>query len=314
MATKYPYIYHGAKYVYIYCRISEDKQGRREGVEAQERWGRAYAAYNWPGVPVKVFTDNDLSAAKDDVVRPGFQQMRDGIRRGECAHLWAVEQSRLTRLEPEWFSLAADLVRADVTEVHTKRGGVVDAEGVVGGIMAVLNAYEVRQLRKRIKDKLGELAREGRPMGHVGSAYVQVARSEQQREKLGQWWQARDEARQRGEDMRVWRERNPRPAGGVSLTDDEGRKAPQVDPERAEHIRWAAEQILNGWTRTEVARELRRRGFRGAYGGIVGPKISPRCSPPRPSRACAPTTARSSARRPGSRFSTSRRGGPSGAG
>ena len=71
--------------------------------------------------------------------------------------------------------------------------------------------------------------------------------------------------------MRVWRERNPRPAGGVSLTDDEGRKAPQVDPERAEHIRWAAEQILNGWTRTEVARELRRRGFRGAYGGIVGP-------------------------------------------
>lgn len=259
------------KHTYIYCRISEDKQGRREGVEAQERWGREYAIGQWPAVPVKVFADNDLSAAKDDVVRPRFQDMRDGIRRGECAHLWAVEQSRLTRLEPEWFSLAADLVRADVNEVHTKRGGVVDAEGVVGGIMAVLNAYEVRQLRKRLKDKLGELAREGRPMGHVGSAYVQVARSEQQRQKLEQWWQARDEARQRGEDMRAWRERNPRPAGGASLTDDEGRKAAQLDQERAELIRWAAEQILNGWTLTEVARDFRRRGARGAYGGIMGP-------------------------------------------
>jgi DNA invertase Pin-like site-specific DNA recombinase len=257
------------KYIYLYCRISEDKQGHREGVEAQERWGREYAAYTWPGIPVKVFADNDLSAAKDNVVRPGFQKMRDGIRRGDCAHLWTVEQSRLTRLELEWFSLVGDLVKADVTEVHTKRGGVIDTEGVVGAIMAVLSGWEVRQLRRRLKDKLGELAREGRPAGHSGFAYVHIARSEEQRQRLEQWWQARDEARDRGEDMHAWKDRNPRPAGGTPVLDAGGRKAPQIDPERAELVRWAAAQILNGWTPTEVAREFRRRGIRGVYGGRI---------------------------------------------
>ena len=112
-------------YVYIYCRISADQQGRAEGVQAQERRGREYAAATWPGVPVKVFADNDLSAAKDDVIRPAFDEMREGIRRGECAHLWAVEQSRLARIEYVWFSLVADLIKADVTELHTKRDGII---------------------------------------------------------------------------------------------------------------------------------------------------------------------------------------------
>src|SRR6266496_1710332 len=152
-------------WIYIYCRISADQQGRAEGVQAQERWGREYAAIHWPGIPVRVFTDNDLSAAKDDVVRPGFEEMREGIRRGECAHLWAVEQSRLTRIETVWFSLVADLLKAGVTEVHTKRGGVVDVEGVVGAIMAVLDAHEVKRARKRMIDKKAELARQGRPGG-----------------------------------------------------------------------------------------------------------------------------------------------------
>src|SRR4029453_16429738 len=45
----------------IYARISIDKSGRKEGVEAQEKWGRAYAAEHWPGFPVRVFKDNNLS-------------------------------------------------------------------------------------------------------------------------------------------------------------------------------------------------------------------------------------------------------------
>ena len=44
------------RYAAVYCRISEDKLGRREGVDAQERWGRDYAANAWAGVPVRVFT------------------------------------------------------------------------------------------------------------------------------------------------------------------------------------------------------------------------------------------------------------------
>jgi DNA invertase Pin-like site-specific DNA recombinase len=56
--------------VAIYCRISIDREGRKEGVEAQERWGREYAAEHWPGTVVRVFVDNNLSAARDDR-RPG---------------------------------------------------------------------------------------------------------------------------------------------------------------------------------------------------------------------------------------------------
>ncbi|MGH8880999.1 MAG: recombinase family protein, partial [Stackebrandtia sp.] len=80
------------RYVALYCRISIDRAGRKEGVKAQERWGREYAARTWPGVPVRVFPDNDLSAAADDVVRPEYENLREAIGRGEVANVWAVEQ------------------------------------------------------------------------------------------------------------------------------------------------------------------------------------------------------------------------------
>ncbi len=44
---------------------------------------------------------------------------------GQVTHLWAVEQSRITRRELQWFELAADLDAAGITEVHTDRDGIV---------------------------------------------------------------------------------------------------------------------------------------------------------------------------------------------
>jgi len=63
----------------IYCRISIDKSARREGVEAQERWGREYVAERWPGAVVRVFVDNSLSAARNDR-RPGYESLRSAVR------------------------------------------------------------------------------------------------------------------------------------------------------------------------------------------------------------------------------------------
>jgi len=71
------------RYVALYCRISIDRRGRKEGVQAQERWGRQYAAQTWPGMPVKVFSDNDLSAHADDVVRPDYERSREAINRAK---------------------------------------------------------------------------------------------------------------------------------------------------------------------------------------------------------------------------------------
>ncbi|HKS45133.1 MAG TPA: recombinase family protein [Amycolatopsis sp.] len=158
-------------YVALYCRISVDRAGRKEGVTAQERWGRAYAAKMWPGVPVVVFADNDLSAAADDVVRPEYNRLREAIERGEIAHIWAVEQYRIERREIQWFELAALMDAAGITELHTDRDGIVRIRDEVAGIKAVLGAGEVRRLKKRINDMLAEKAALGeapgsRPFGY----------------------------------------------------------------------------------------------------------------------------------------------------
>jgi site-specific DNA recombinase len=150
--------------VALVARISEDKSGRVEGVRNQERWGRAYAGRTWPGVPVEVFADNHLSAS-DDTVRPEFERFRQWLADGRVAHVWAVEQSRLERREAEWFGLAAELDAAGISEVHTQRDGIVRVRDEVAGIKAVLNAAEVRKLKRRVNERLDENAARGRPSG-----------------------------------------------------------------------------------------------------------------------------------------------------
>ena len=157
-------------YVALVCRITEDKSGRVEGVRNQVRWGRAYAGKTWPGVPIEVFADNDLSAA-DDTHRPEFERFREWLAAGRIAHVWTVEQSRLERREAEWFRLAAELVAAGVTEVHTNRDGIVRVEDEVAGIKAVLNAAEVRRLKRRARDRLDANAAAGIPSGSVPFGY-----------------------------------------------------------------------------------------------------------------------------------------------
>src|SRR5262249_12657562 len=43
--------------VALICRLSPRPDGKYEGIEDQENWGRAYAAEHWPGLPVEVFPD-----------------------------------------------------------------------------------------------------------------------------------------------------------------------------------------------------------------------------------------------------------------
>jgi site-specific DNA recombinase len=151
-------------YAAIYARLSPRPDGSYEGVPAQAKWGRAYAAKTWPGVPVKVFTDPGISASNGDH-RPGYEALREAVARGEVAHLWAVEQTRLERREVEWFRLAAELDAAGIAELHTNRDGIVRVRDEVAGIKAVLAAGEVRKLKRRVNDRLAEIAADGRPAG-----------------------------------------------------------------------------------------------------------------------------------------------------
>jgi DNA invertase Pin-like site-specific DNA recombinase len=163
--------------VALYCRISQDQNGRREGVDAQERWGREYAARTWPGLPVVVFCDNNLSAF-NGAHRPGYEALRSAIADGQVAQLWAVEQSRLERREAEWFRLAAELLAAGITELHTNRDGIIRVGEDVAGIKAVLAAGEVRRMRQRINDRLAENAAKGEPAGALPFGYVRATTAE----------------------------------------------------------------------------------------------------------------------------------------
>jgi site-specific DNA recombinase len=159
------------RYAALYCRLSPRPDGSYEGVDAQESWGRDYAASAWPDSPVRVFADSGVSAANGDH-RPGYQLLLEALARGEVAHLWAVEQSRLERREVEWFQLAALLDTAGITELHTNRDGLVRVRDEVAGIKAVLAAGEVRKLKRRINDRLDAIAAEGRPPGSKPFGYV----------------------------------------------------------------------------------------------------------------------------------------------
>jgi site-specific DNA recombinase len=75
------------RYVGVYCRLSPRPDGSYEGVDAQEGWGREYAASVWPGLPVEVFKDRAVSAAGNDH-RPEFERLREWIAAGRVAHLW----------------------------------------------------------------------------------------------------------------------------------------------------------------------------------------------------------------------------------
>lgn len=147
-------------------------------MRAQERWGRAYAAQTWPGVPVRIFADNDLSAAADDVVRPEYEKLREAIARGEVAHVWSVEQYRVERREIAWFQLAAEMDAAGITELHTNRDGIVRVQDEVAGIKAVLGAAEVRRTKRRINDTLAEKAAQGEPPGSRPFGYEHATTSD----------------------------------------------------------------------------------------------------------------------------------------
>lgn len=156
--------------VALYCRISKAPNGQVESVERQERWGRDYAARVRPDLPVRVFSDNDLSAFEDGVHRPGYEALRAAIRAGEVALLWTVEQTRLEANRGRWVALVAELDDAGLTEIHTDRDGTVRLDEVAD-IKHVLAWHERKRLRERVRDTLADKAAQGRPGPGTSFAY-----------------------------------------------------------------------------------------------------------------------------------------------
>ena len=81
----------------VYCRISDDPEGRELGVQRQEEDCRGRAEREGWAV-VGVFIDNDISAStRSRKRRPRFEDMLAAVERGEVGVIVAYSNSRLTR-------------------------------------------------------------------------------------------------------------------------------------------------------------------------------------------------------------------------
>ncbi len=206
----------------MYCRISKDPARLELGVDRQRADCLELAGRLWPNAPVRLFVDNDLSAADPDVQRPMWKAMLDALRSGEVDEIVAYDQSRLTRQPIEWEQLLVVLGRRGITSLHTVREGERDiAEGggrMVSRIIAAVDAEYAEVTRIRIRRAMRQLATEGRPVG--GRLF-----------------------------------------GYVSAVGEDGRKTRAIVPREAEAIRWAAEEILRGETLASVARGFDAQGL-----------------------------------------------------
>jgi DNA invertase Pin-like site-specific DNA recombinase len=152
----------------VYARASKDRTERRISVDRQVAQTTAMMQGLFPELPIRVYVDNDLSAADPEVFRPDYQRLIGDIRRGEVAEVAAHAQARLTRQTSEWDDLVVTLTKAKITKVHTVLGGLVavaPGNRAVGKILAAIDAEEAERTKARFLSMHEQLAAEGRPNG-----------------------------------------------------------------------------------------------------------------------------------------------------
>lgn len=152
----------------VYCRISDDTEGKGLGVKRQEKICRELAE-RWKLDIVFIFVDNDISASKGKR-RPMYLAMLDAMARGEFEYLLAYAPDRITRHPTELEHLISVLDDNEI-QVITAQSGIYDlttpAGRMVARQMGSVAIFESELKRGRVRDKFVELVEAGRPSGGV---------------------------------------------------------------------------------------------------------------------------------------------------
>lgn len=143
----------GRRRVIIYCRISDDREGRGWGVDRQERACRRKAdQLGWDVVVVLI--DNDISAYSGKP-RPNYQRMLELLRIGEADAVLALTTRRLQRNWRDAFEFL-DLVEQKDIAVVTVKGGTVDLSTADGRRearrKAIDDQHESEEISERVRD------------------------------------------------------------------------------------------------------------------------------------------------------------------
>jgi len=166
-------------YVLIYGRASSDPKDLRISVDHQLTRGTRFATQHWPEAEVLTFRDDDLSAAKPGVVRPGFENFRHAVRtlpKGSIVTVVVNEQSRLTRLgERSWEDIVVLLGVAGVETVYSLKEGPISVKAgsrLIGKLLAAVHQETAERIAEDVKNTHAELFREGRPSGRAPYGYL----------------------------------------------------------------------------------------------------------------------------------------------
>lgn len=135
----------------IYCRISEDRDGERLGVERQREDCEALAKrLGWP--VAKVYTDNNLSASKKGVTRPEYQQLLGDVAAGKVQRIITDKPDRLYRRNTELEHLID--VLGDRVEIQTVKAGTIDLSTTTGRMVARILGATAQAEAETIKDRV----------------------------------------------------------------------------------------------------------------------------------------------------------------
>lgn len=137
----------------IYCRISDDREGRQYGVDRQERQCRELATRNGDEV-VAVFIDDDRSAYSGKR-RPQYLEMLAYLRDGHADGVYSIAPTRLyRRLDDgiEFFKLISER-GLEVQTVKQGRYNLGTADGRRDALRAAVDAqHESEQIGERVRD------------------------------------------------------------------------------------------------------------------------------------------------------------------
>lgn len=152
----------------VYLRISQDREGRRLGVDRQrehcEELARRLGAHI-----VEVFCDNDKSASTlSRKRRPDFETMTARAERGDFDAILSYSTSRLTR-RPMEIERLIPLGERYRVKIHTVKHGDYDLNSARGRRRAredaARDAEEVEESAERIRDEVLQRAAQSRYHG-----------------------------------------------------------------------------------------------------------------------------------------------------
>jgi site-specific DNA recombinase len=152
----------------IYCRISNDPEGRRLGVQRQEEDARAIAKTRGYEV-TDLYVENDTGAStRSKKPRPKFDHMLTLARAGQYDAVIAYSSSRLTR-RPKENETLIELYEKHGVLIHYANTNDNDLSTARGRRRArddaARDAEEVEELAERVERTAKQRAEEGRPNG-----------------------------------------------------------------------------------------------------------------------------------------------------